>query len=305
MTDKHVLDLLRKRQLLTDKAYQKALSGVYHRNTKRAVGLRLTVFGTGLILAGITCFVAANWQYVGAVLKFALPLAGLLVCALGAYYKKLETVPGQAFAFGMGCFIGLFLAVFGQTYQTGAFLYEFFGLWFLLLIPLGMAAKNKWLWLLSFYIGGLYILSKGAVVDELRVIYPQFVFFSLAAWVLAIKCRLSRAFQRWFWVPVGIYVWGFGMEHILFGNTLFHSVGQNYFWGAVLLSVVECYWAHRAKDSVLFGWNMLLLAGLMLGLIWYQNYREAMGMMSLSVLVCAGAGAASYGFWRAHREDDL
>lgn len=308
MNDKHLLFLLRKENFLTDKTYQKALASVSKRDDKQALFVRLTAAGVGFILAGITCFVAANWQTLGDVLKFALPLGGLLSCALGVYWKKLDTVPGQAFAFAMGLFIGLFLAVFGQTYQTGAFLYELFGLWFLLLIPLCILAKNKWLWLLAVYIGGTYILSKGEIYSELKTVYPQFMLYGLAAWAVAVKCRVSRGFQRWFWVPLGLYAWGIGMEQIVFKGSLFHAVSQNYFWAAMLLSIVACYWAHRTQDSVLFGWNMLLLAGLLIGLLtgkWFNldTFSGHLLVRLLAVVIFAGAGVSSYLFWRTHREE--
>ena len=52
------------------------------------------VTGAALFLAGIVCFVAYNWADLGTLYKFALPLIGLLACALGAYIKGLESAAG-------------------------------------------------------------------------------------------------------------------------------------------------------------------------------------------------------------------
>ena len=60
------------------------------------------VTGAALFLAGIVCFVAYNWADLGTLYKFALPLVGLLACALGAYIKGLESAAGKVFSFACG-----------------------------------------------------------------------------------------------------------------------------------------------------------------------------------------------------------
>lgn len=117
------------------------------------------VTGAALFLAGIVCFVAYNWADLGTLYKFALPLIGLLACALGAYIKGLESAAGKVFSFSCGLFVGLFWVVYGQVYQSGAFVYEFCLAWALCLLPLAVLAGNRWLWLLWAAVSNLYVLS--------------------------------------------------------------------------------------------------------------------------------------------------
>lgn len=117
------------------------------------------VTGAALFLAGVVCLVAYNWAALGTWLKFAFPLLGLVLCAAGAYYKGLQTGAGKVCSFACGLFAGLFFAVYGQVYQTGAFAYEFCFAWALCLLPLAALAGNRWLWLLWAAVSNLYVLS--------------------------------------------------------------------------------------------------------------------------------------------------
>lgn len=108
----------------------------------------LGLTGVALLLSGIVCFFAYNWEKIGLVLKFSLPLLGLLGCAVSAYFKGLSSNTGKVLSFSCGIFIGIFWAVYGQVYQTGSFVYEFLGVWALCLLPLALLAGNRWIWVL-------------------------------------------------------------------------------------------------------------------------------------------------------------
>ena len=129
-------------------------------STPAWVGPLCGLTGAALFLAGTVCFVAYNWAAWGALYKFALPLVGLLACAVGVYHTGLENNAGRVLSFACGLFIGLFWVVFGQVYQTGAFVYEFCLAWAITLLPLVMLAGNRWLWLLWAAVCNGYILSR-------------------------------------------------------------------------------------------------------------------------------------------------
>lgn len=115
------------------------------------------ITGAALLLAAAVCFFAYNWANLGLWLKFGLPLLGLLACAWGAWVKGLSSGAGQVCSFAGGIFIGIFWAVYGQVFQTGSFVYEFFGVWAACLLPLALLARNRWLWLLEFCLLSGYI----------------------------------------------------------------------------------------------------------------------------------------------------
>ena len=167
MIPKTLLDSLLAQGYLTQPTYVDLLNRSRPQNTRRWLSVRLLAVGCAFVLAGFVCFIAANWQEMGLILRLSLPLIGLVLCGAGAYYKKLDTWPGQGFAFGAAVMIGAFLAVFGQIYQTGAFLYELFGLWALLLLPLCWLTRNKWMYLFALYVATVYWASfQGGILTD-------------------------------------------------------------------------------------------------------------------------------------------
>ncbi len=127
------------------------------------VGPLCGLTGAALFLAGTVCFVAYNWSAWGTLYKFALPLAGLVACAAGVCCTGLEKNAGQVLSVACGLFVGLFWAVYGQVYQTGAFVYEFCLAWAVSLVPLALLAGNRWLWLLWAAVCNGYIVSRWSV----------------------------------------------------------------------------------------------------------------------------------------------
>lgn len=94
--------------------------------------------GLGLIL-----WVAANWNDLGRMGRFAVLQGLVLSSLLGAWARPAARVPlGLLALLGIG---GL-LAYFGQTYQTGADPWQLFALWAALSLPLCLAARSDALW---------------------------------------------------------------------------------------------------------------------------------------------------------------
>lgn len=160
------------------------------------------LIGAVLFLAGVVCFFAYNWQYMGAALKLTLPLLGLLACAYGAYRKGLASGAGQVCSVACGLFLGIFFAVYGQVFQTGAFVYEFFSIWALCLLPLAVLAGNRWLWLLWAAVVNGYILSVG--YDRVQTFWVPLCFNALCfvlAEVAFYKTKRGGWFSLFFLVP--------------------------------------------------------------------------------------------------------
>lgn len=113
----------------------------------------LILAGVSTAIAGLIFFVAANWQHIGIFSRFALLQALLLACMGIAWWQApLETARGkQIFMLALvgATFVaGTLLALFGQSYQTGADLYELFFAWALLTLPFALAAKSDALWII-------------------------------------------------------------------------------------------------------------------------------------------------------------
>jgi uncharacterized membrane protein len=104
---------------------------------------RVLRFGGILSLAaGLVFFVAANWSRFAVFGRFALVELALVVCVVAALLRPPPARLGRAALFMAFIATGALLALFGQTYQTGADVYELFLTWALLGLPL--AALGQW-----------------------------------------------------------------------------------------------------------------------------------------------------------------
>ena len=108
----------------------------------------LLFLGLALTLSGIVCFFAWNWDAMPGLVKLAIVQAGIVACCVAAYQKKIETLPGKAAITAAAVLVGVFLAVFGQVYQTGADAYQLFVGWALLILPWVVMCRLAGLWVL-------------------------------------------------------------------------------------------------------------------------------------------------------------
>jgi len=107
----------------------------------RFLGHCLRIAGVLSLAAGLVFFVAANWSRIAVFGRFALIELVLVACAVLAFVKPPPHFAGRAAIFLAFIATGALLALFGQTYQTGADIYELFLTWALLGLPLAIAAQ--------------------------------------------------------------------------------------------------------------------------------------------------------------------
>lgn len=108
----------------------------------------LRAAGIGALGAGALFFVAANWQAFGVVGRFALLQTALIGCVGVALWRAPPSLPGQGALILATLLTGGLLALFGQSYQTGADVYELFFGWAALALPFALAGLSGALWAL-------------------------------------------------------------------------------------------------------------------------------------------------------------
>ena len=118
----------------------------------------LLVLGAALILAGIIFFFAANWDRISDLTKLVGIEVGLVLCLAGAWFYGLERLSGKVLLLGAGVLVGVFLAVFGQVYQTGADAWDIFAKWSVLIFGWVLLARFVPLWGLWLVVTNLAIL---------------------------------------------------------------------------------------------------------------------------------------------------
>ncbi len=111
----------------------------------------LLSLGAALILAGIVYFFAHNWNHLTDNDRLGLASGGVLFCLVAATVKGFDSFPGKILLLSASALVGVFIAVFGQIYQTGADNYELFAGWALLILPWVVLGRFVPLWL--FWLG--------------------------------------------------------------------------------------------------------------------------------------------------------
>jgi uncharacterized membrane protein len=106
----------------------------------------LRAAGIGAIGAGVIFFVAANWQDYGLLGRFILLQSALLVSIAVALWRPPPKAIGQSALVLATLFTGALLALFGQSYQTGADVHELFFTWAILTLPFALAGVSGALW---------------------------------------------------------------------------------------------------------------------------------------------------------------
>lgn len=101
----------------------------------------LRIGGLLSLAAGVVFLIAANWSEVAVFGRFALLEAVLVACAGLALWKPPPAFVGRGALFLAFITTGALLALFGQTYQTGADVYELFLTWTLLGAALAWVAQ--------------------------------------------------------------------------------------------------------------------------------------------------------------------
>jgi len=111
----------------------------------------LLSLGVVLILAGIGYFFAHNWNGLTNADKLGLSAGAVLVSLAGATWAGLDRFSGKLLLLAASALVGVYIAVFGQIYQTGADSYELFTAWAFLIFPWVALGRFMPLWI--FWLG--------------------------------------------------------------------------------------------------------------------------------------------------------
>ena len=159
--DRGLVEALYANGRITKEARDYALALLYPRREWGLWTARLLLaLGAALVLAGVIYFFAFNWAKIPPAVKLAAIEIALIGCLARACYYSLKKLSGQVWLLAASVLVGVFLAVFGQIYQTGADAWQLFALWSVLvlgwasisafaahwLLWLALANISLWLW---------------------------------------------------------------------------------------------------------------------------------------------------------------
>jgi uncharacterized membrane protein len=200
----------------------------------------LRIAGVLSLAAGLVFFVAANWSNITVPGRFALIELVIVAAVALAWIKPPPAFLGRGAVFLAFIATGALLALFGQTYQTGADVHELFLSWALLGLPLAVAAQWSVVstaWFLVFNtalllfcgwhpVGGLlWVLFGGVHMQPAQIILCA-AWLNLALWFAFEHLRADPVPE---WVrrliiscAFGFAAWG-GVLGVLGGNLLFET----------------------------------------------------------------------------------
>jgi len=172
-----------------------------------------------LVSSALIFFFAHNWPLMHYLAKFALAGSAVLVAGSVAVFSPVKSLMQRAAMLATAILTGALLALIGQTYQTGADIWQLFAGWAALITPLVLLSKsrgcyllwfslielallryldnNSWLWLLSASYIALYLalanfvllLLSELVLQKLGVNNPKPL-----AWLSAVAMMLPLTF---------------------------------------------------------------------------------------------------------------
>jgi uncharacterized membrane protein len=265
----------------------------------------LAVLAAALFGFGLVMWIAANWETLGRMGRFALLIGVVAVMGAGAALRPAWRAPLALLAF-LG--IGALFAYFGQTYQTGADPWQLFALWAVLGLPLCLGARSDVLWApwALVVMVGISLWTHAHLGHRWRVAPGDLQVHGLA-WVAAALgvAALGRPLAG----ITGAGPWALRTAATLavvmttaaaLGGLFHEPVAPHYAVGVVLLAAAGALLCLRAAfdvfvlSAVALGLIALLVAGLA-RLLFDDFDGDAIGALFLVGLVAAGllAGAVS------------
>jgi hypothetical protein len=221
----------------------------------------LLFLGLALTLSGVVCFFAWNWDALPGLVKLAIVQVGIVGCCAVAWQKTLEVLSGKAAITAAAVLVGVFLAVFGQVYQTGADAYQLFVGWALLILPWVVMCRLAGLWVLWLAIVNIGVSLYWEQAIEPRGIDTEWLpvalglINGLAAVIREVLvhrgCNWLPVWTRRLFVPAALTaltVPGF----IIVAN--FNDASAGAWCGLIILlaSLAVLYWQFRLRTPDLF-----------------------------------------------------
>ncbi len=319
MSDRHKILVWSGQGAITDAQAALVVAGVLPtaRDWRAFLDRLLLWSGAVAVAAAVVFFIAYNWNDLGKFAKFG--LVGLLMIAsvLGYWRLGVDRAAGKASLLVAAILLGALLALFGQTYQTGADTWELFANWAALMLPWVLIGRFAGLWMLWVAVANVAIVLYfqvfpglfGIVFSTERQLWTLFVFntAALLGWELAAR-RVSWLDERW--AP--------RLLAIASGTTVTLLMIQLIFdWRATSVAALIAYpvWlacAYGAYRVVMR--DLFVLAGGCLSVIvvvtaflakhLLSSRAEAIGFLFIAIVVIGLAAASGAWLKQVAREED-
>jgi len=251
----------------------------------------LLICGVTLAVVGVVAFFAYNWVDLHKFGKFALIELGLVIAVLVTYFKGLKKLSGKAALFVAAVLTGVLLAVYGQTYQTGADPYGLFLTWAILISGWALIGRNPGLWLLLLVLANVSLIlywtqivhpedwtrELASVLGPFAGITFSLMDFSLAQWVFSLNV-LALVLWEFFRKRSADWMRGRTFPRIIAIFALVPIVISTLIFVFTSGSDVEHYWGIRYVSPIFFA------AFTGLALFYFSRIQIDMFILAVSLL---------------------
>jgi uncharacterized membrane protein len=273
--------------------------------TARFLARLLGIGGLISVAASVVFFVAANWSRLAVFGRFGLLEILLLGCAIAAILKPPPATLGRAALFLAFVTTGALLALFGQTYQTGADVYELFLTWALLGLPL--AILGNWsvtsaAWLLVFNlalmlfcgfnpVGGLLWAVFGGQPRQPALLLLAATWLNVILW-LAFEQRRVEAVPGWVRRLAISCAFGFGTWAAILG--IVDSPSSAIAVAGVLLAMALVGFHAHGKRRDIYPLAVVMGTGIIIGIAFFVEVSDLKEEGILLVLALWLIGSSAF-----------
>lgn len=272
----------------------------------------LLCFGAMALSLAVLFFFAYNWADLGKYAKFGLAELAIVLAVAVYYFQGHKPLVAKVSLLAASILLGVLLALYGQTYQTGADPWQLFFNWALLMLPWALISRFAPTWILWIALLNLSIqLYDGPMRSVLRQVFASqeetlWLLFALNALALIIwellANRLTWMSARW--VPRLLAVAAGAPMTWLAVNSILgrHQAIAAMAWCAGAMIVAFIY-QRLIRD--LFMLAGLCLSGIVVTISFFLRnvFRSdfADGFLVLAVLIIALGGGSAMWLKRVHQ----
>lgn len=253
-------------------------------------------------------FLAYNWLQIGRLAKFALVETGLILSIFAYIKTQIGSASNSAALTVATLLLGALMALFGQTYQTGADPWQLFFNWALIMTPWAFISRFAAIWLIWLALINiaisLYCLIHGNPLDiffgsKVSLVWSIFTFnaLSFVAWYKLSQSRLWMQ-KEWAIRLIALAV-GTSITSLALHVILTHIITQSLALPIWVLFLAALYYFYRKLQVNLFMLAGGCLSGIVVMVTFIAeellNQSEPAGYLLLAIIVI-GLGVMS-AFW--------
>ncbi len=274
----------------------------------------LLVVGAVLLVSALTFFIAYNWTEMSRLAKFAL-VEACIVLAVFAYWKVgTQQLSAKIALLTASLLLGVLLALYGQTYQTGADPWQLFFNWALLILPWVFIAQFHVLWMVFLFLLNLslvlYIDTFGRLfglffVSELHLFWSLFALNAVALVVWEYMSQTKVWLQSVWATRLLAVVSGASITIVVVNSIIGASIYAIVPWLVWLgyLGVLYAYYRLKKPDLFMLAGGCLSVGTVMLFFIGQYIIDSAIASLAFLTFILVFGGASSK--WLKHVQKEM